>query len=126
MLQFAGTNLCKYVACYGLLVLLCVNTGCLTLNDNKIKHYISLTIQSIGEVDTFSNFEPHKVPYVLSVSQYGTISGKTRVKTIFSFSPGIDKHFINNAFSISDDSLAKLIHILRFLMMDTVRYKPPD
>jgi hypothetical protein len=39
-----------------------------------------------------------------------TIGGTTHIKTIFSFSPGIGKHFIGNALCSSDDSVTGLIH----------------
>jgi hypothetical protein len=36
------------------------------LNGNNTKHYISLTIQCIVKIDTFSNAGPHRVSCVLS------------------------------------------------------------
>jgi len=46
-------------------------TECSALNGNKTKHYIYLTVNCIGEIDTLSNTGPHNVSYVLSKSQYG-------------------------------------------------------
>jgi len=68
----------------------------------------------IGEIDTSSNTGPHKVSYMLSRSQYGTISVTTHIRTIFNASPGIGKYFIGNALCSSDDSVTQLIHILQF------------
>jgi hypothetical protein len=53
----------------------------------------------------------------------GPISGTTRIKTIFSFSPGTGKHFIGNAFCNSDDSVTQHIHILHFFTTNGVLYK---
>jgi hypothetical protein len=44
----------------------------------------------------------------------GTISGTTHIKTMFSFSPGTGKHFINNAPGSSDGSVTQLIHVLLY------------
>jgi hypothetical protein len=56
----------------------------------------------------------------------GTISGTTHIKTVFSFWPGIGKHFTGNALWISDNSVMQLIHILLFYMVSRVLYKPPE
>jgi len=37
----------------------------------NIKKYISSTIKYIGEIDTFANTGPQKVPYMLNRSEYG-------------------------------------------------------
>jgi len=42
------------------------------------------------------------------------ISSTTHIKTTFSVSPGIAKHFTGNALCSSDDSVTQLIRILRF------------
>jgi len=39
--------------------------------NDKIKHHVPSTIKCIGEIDTFLNTGPHKVPYMLSRSHYG-------------------------------------------------------
>jgi hypothetical protein len=44
----------------------------------------------------------------------GIISGTAHIETIFSFSPGTDKHCTGNALCSSDDSEKQLIHILHF------------
>jgi hypothetical protein len=54
----------------------------------------------------------------------GTISGTTHIKTIFSFSPGTGRNLIGNALCNSDDSVTQLIHILHFLTIECVYYKP--
>jgi hypothetical protein len=82
-------------------------------------------IKCIGEIGTFSNTGPHKVPYVLSRARYSTISGTTHIKTIFSFSPGTGKHFIGNALCHSDDSVTQLIHILHFFTINVFN-KPAE
>jgi hypothetical protein len=37
---------------------------------SKIKDYVSSTMKCAGQISTFSKTGPHKVPYVLSRSQY--------------------------------------------------------
>jgi hypothetical protein len=64
------------------------------------------TVKCIEETDTFSNTGHHEVPYMLSRSQYGTIS----VMMIFSSSPGAGKHSIGNELCSSDDSVTQLVH----------------
>jgi hypothetical protein len=97
------------------------------LNGNKIKHYTSSTIKYSREIDIFSNTGPHKVPYVLSRCQYGTISGTSHIKTICSFWQGImGKHLIGNALCSSDDSVRQLIHISLFFTRNNAFYKPPE
>jgi len=61
---------------------------------------------------------PHKVSHVL------TIICTTYIKTIFSISPGTDKHFIGNELCSSDDYVTQLIRILRLLTTNNVFYKP--
>jgi hypothetical protein len=52
----------------------CLRTGCWggywcsALNDNKINH--RKIVKFIEEIDTLANTGPHKVPYVLTRSQY--------------------------------------------------------
>jgi len=53
----------------------------------------------------------------------GTVSGTTHIKTIFSFSPGTEKHFTGNALCSSDDSVTQLIHNLHFFTLNSVLYK---
>jgi hypothetical protein len=48
----------------------------------------------------------------------GTISGKTLFKVIFSFLPGIGKHFIGNSLCSTN------IHILHLFLINNVSYKP--
>jgi hypothetical protein len=55
----------------------------------------------------------------------GTISDTMRMKTIFSFSPATDKHFVGNALCSSDDFVTQLINILNFLRKKFF-YKPPE
>jgi hypothetical protein len=38
-----------------------IHTGCLALNYNKVKHYVSSTIKCTGKIKTFSNNGAHKV-----------------------------------------------------------------
>jgi hypothetical protein len=56
----------------------------------------------------------------------GTISGTTHVMIIFSFWPGIGKHFTGNIFYSSDHSVTQLIHIFYMFMTNNVFYKPPE
>jgi len=50
-----------------------------------------------------------------------TISGMTCMKTIFSFVPGIGKHFIGNTLQLI---ALHIIHILHFFMINNASYKP--
>lgn len=61
----------------------------------------------------------HKVSYVLRRSEYGHHHGMTHTKTVFSLSLG-------NALCSADDSVTQLIHILHFLMINSIFYKPPE
>jgi hypothetical protein len=45
--------------------------GCLTLNDNEIKQYISPTINCTEEINMSSNTGSYNVSYLVSRSQYG-------------------------------------------------------
>jgi hypothetical protein len=78
------------------------------------------TIKCIAEMDTFSNSGPHKVPYVLSRSQYGTFSGKTHIKTIFSFWTG------TGSVSLVTHSAALRSHILQLFHDKQYSWKPPE
>jgi hypothetical protein len=73
-------------------------TECSALYDNKIECYMYSTIKCIAEIDTFPNTGPHTVPYVLSRSQYGAISGMTHIKTTVNFfSTGVGKHLLTRS-----------------------------
>jgi len=48
----------------------------------------------------------------------GAITGTTLIKTLFSFSPSIDKHLIGKTLCSSDDSVTQLIHIFFLLFHD--------
>jgi hypothetical protein len=61
-----------------------------------MKFYIPSIIKCTREVETVSSTGPYEVSCLLSRCQ-GTISGTTRIKTIFSFSPDTGKYFIGNA-----------------------------
>jgi len=52
-------------------------------------------------------------------------SGTTHIKTIFSFWRGIGKHFTGNALCSYDDSVTEFVHILRFITIENLFYKPP-
>jgi hypothetical protein len=54
-----------------------------------------------------------------------TISGKTHIKTIFSFSQGTGKNFICNALCSSEDSFTQLIHILHFFHIEQYLLQQP-
>jgi hypothetical protein len=53
----------------------------------------------------------------------GTISDTTHFKTMFSFWPGTDKHFIGNALCCSDGSVTQLLHSLHFFTINNVFQK---
>jgi hypothetical protein len=89
------------------------NTECPALNGYKTKH-ISATIKCTGEIGTSSNTGPHKVSYVLSRSQSGTISGTTHVKIIFNFSPATCRHFTGNGLCSSDNCHVTRSHFVLF------------
>jgi hypothetical protein len=107
-------------------------TECPGFNYNKIKNYTSATIKCFRHIDIFLNTGLHEAPYVLSRSQYGTISGTKHIKMIFIFSPRSGKNFIGKALCSSDDSIMQLIHILHFFTIKVVfffqipRRKIPD
>jgi len=54
----------------------------------------------------------------------GTNSGTTHIKTIFSFLPKIENHFIGNVLCSCDDSVTELFNILDFSTINIVLYKP--
>jgi hypothetical protein len=56
----------------------------------------------------------------------GTVSGTTHFKTIFSFSPGIDKNFIGKALCRFDYSVMHFIHILHLFKINNVFYTHPE
>jgi hypothetical protein len=53
-----------------------------------------------------------------------TVNGMTHNKMIFSFSPGIVKHFIGNALYSSDHSVTQPIHVPPFFTINKTFYKP--
>jgi hypothetical protein len=83
-------------------------------------------MKCIGEIDILTNTGPHTVSYVLRRSQYGTISGTTHIKTIFSFSPGMEStsYFLGNAIRRSDSSLTQPFHILYFFIINNILSNP--
>jgi hypothetical protein len=48
-----------------------IYTGCVALNADEIKHYISSTIKCIGQVNIFSNSDFYNPPVVKSREQGG-------------------------------------------------------
>jgi hypothetical protein len=66
---------------------------------------MSPTAKYMGQIDTFSDTGCHVLR-----PQYGTISGRLHIKTIFSFRTGVDTQFIRNALCSSDNCHATHSH----------------
>jgi hypothetical protein len=92
---------------------------------NELSRLVTVTCYW-KRIDTFSSTVPHKVSYVLSRSQYGTIIGTSHIKTIVSFLTGIGKRFFVKALCSSDVSVTQLIHILCFFTINVIFYKPRE
>jgi hypothetical protein len=52
-----------------------------------------------------------------------TVSGTTHIRTAFSFTPDIGKHFTGNAMSSLDDSVMHLVRILHIFTTGSVLCK---
>jgi len=94
------------------------------IDGNKVRLCISLTVKRIRGIDVFSNTGSSIVSYVLNTFQYGTTSGTTHIKTIFSFSTGTGQNFIS--LCSSDYSCTQFIHILNFFTINNVFYNPEE
>jgi len=71
----------------------------------------------------FQTLDPTKFLMCSADLNMGTISGTTRIKTIFSFWTGIGKHFIGNALCRSADSVMQLSHTFHILTISNAFHK---
>jgi len=84
----------------------------------KLKHYTSLTVKCIAEIDMFQALDVTKFLMCSVDLDMGTSSGTTHIQTIFSIWTGTDKHFIGNA-------LCSSFTFCSFFTINNIFYKFP-